>query len=125
MSTVAIVLIVIGAILLLLFAGGTIVSARRRGTGLDEAIGGADRALAHAHATDRGWDRALLEQAATRALSEQRPDLRWERLELVLVDDRPGVAEDRAHMRASGGRDSVTVVLARSEHGDWAAERVE
>jgi hypothetical protein len=126
MSTLAIVLVVIAAIFLLLFLGGLAMSARRRASPrTDAAIASADRALADAQASDRGWDRALLEAAATGALAEQRPGFQWQALQLVLVDDRPGVVEDRAHLRASGTDGSALVVLTRSEQGEWLAERVE
>ena len=42
-------------------------------------------------------------------------------LHLVLVDDRPGVDEDRAHFEAWDGDHAVRVVLTRSDAG-WAAE---
>jgi hypothetical protein len=44
-------------------------------------------------------------------------------LDLVLVDDRPGVAEDRAHFVAAGGGEDVRVILARRDDG-WIAEHV-
>ena len=126
MSTLGIVLVVIGGLLLLLFLGGLAMSARRRARpGTNQAIEAADRALAHAHAADRGWDRALLDEAAKSALASERPEFEWTSLELVLVDDRPGVVEDRAHFIAAGGTDRVRVVLARDEQGAWLLERLE
>ena len=126
MSTIAIVLIVLGAILLLFFVGG-LVGARRRANRPEAAahIRAADRALEQARASDRGWDRALLEQAARSALAEQRPGSEWDAIELVLVDDRPGMADDAAHLVATGPAGQARVVLARSEGGDWFAEHVE
>jgi hypothetical protein len=54
-----------------------------------------------------------------------RPDWSPRDLFLVLVDDKPGIDEDRAHFVAVGeAGDQARVVLAR--HGDlWVAERVE
>jgi type II secretory pathway pseudopilin PulG len=125
MSTVAIVLIVVAAILALLFIGGYIGAQRRaRRPEVAEHIRAADRMLEQARASDRGWDRELLDSAARRALEEQRPG-DWGAIELVLVDDRPGMAEDAAHLVASGPDGSARVVLARTEGGDWYAERVE
>ena len=126
MSTLAIVLLVIAAVLLVLFVLG-FVGARRRANRPEAAehILAADRALEQARATDRGWDRALLEQAARKALDEQRSGESWESIELELVDDRPGMAEDAAHLVASGPGGRARVVLARTEGGDWYAERVE
>ena len=126
MSTVAIVLVVVGAILVLLFLGG-FVAARRRANRPEAAdhIRAADRALEQARASDRGWDRALLEQAARSALEERRAGQSWESIELVLVDDRPGVVDDTAHLIASGPGGQARVVLSRREGGEWFAERVE
>ena len=78
-----------------------------------------------ARAEDRGWNRQLLDEAARRALGAERPAFDWESLELVLVDDRPGVAEDRAHLMAVGASERVRVVLARERDGQWFCERVE
>jgi hypothetical protein len=126
MSVLAIVLIVVGVLLVLLFVGG-LVGARRRADrpGAAENILAADRALERARASDRGWDRELLEQTARAALAEQRAGSTWDAIELELVDDRPGTAEDAAHLVASGPDGSVRVVLARTEGGEWYAERVE
>jgi hypothetical protein len=126
MSVLAIVLIVLGAVLLILFLGGY-VSAQRRANRPEVArnISAADRALEQARATDRGWDRTLLEQVARGALEARSPGVSWDRVDLVLVDDRPGVAEDSAHLVASNADGQARVVLSRREGGDWFAERVE
>jgi len=126
MSVLAIVLIVIGAVLLILFIGGY-VAAQRRANRPEVArnISAADRALEQARATDRGWDRALLEQVARGALEARSPGVSWDRVDLVLVDDRPGTAEDSAHLVASNADGRARVVLSRREGGDWFAERVE
>ncbi|HEX8742520.1 MAG TPA: hypothetical protein VF712_05265 [Thermoleophilaceae bacterium] len=126
MSTLAIVLIVVGAVLLLLFVGGYVAAQRRASRPeVAEHIRDADRALEQARASDRGWDRELLEQAARSALDEQRPGRSWQAIELVLVDDRPGVVDDTAHLVARGAGEQARVVLSRSEGGEWFAERVE
>jgi hypothetical protein len=127
MSVLAIVLIVIGALVLLLLLGGFAASRRRArelGGERDRAIAAADRALEEARAADRGWDRALLTAAAEAALAEARPGFSYERLDLILVDDHPGVSEDRAHVVASGPDGRVRVVLGRRD-GAWVAERVD
>ena len=126
MSTVAVILIVVAAVLLLLFAGGLVVARRRiQHEDIGPKIAEADRALEQARAADRGWDRAVLEQACHAALRSERPDLRYEAIQLVLVDDRPGVTDDRAHLVASGPGGSARVVLGRREGGDWIVEQVE
>lgn len=124
MSTLAIVLIVIGVVVLLLLLGG-FAAARKRPVG-DYArhVAEADNALEQARAADRGWDREVLEEAARTALAERQPGHHYEGLHLVLVDDQPGVTEDRAHFAAVGADGEVRIVLVRGTDG-WAAERVE
>lgn len=124
MSVVAIVLIVIGALLLLLFAGG-LAAARRRAQAHEPEyarhLAEADHALEQARASDRGWDRAVMEHAAREALAAAHPGTEFDRLDLVLVDDRPGVAEDRAHFEARSGDQRVRVVLTRDASG-WRGQ---
>jgi hypothetical protein len=126
-SALAIVLIVLGALLLLLFAGGLYVARRRaraREGDLAMSLARADQALEAARAADRGWERVLLEEAARKILAEERPGWSYDRLDLVLVDDRPGVAEDRAQFLATGQDDAVRLVLTRL-NGGWIAKIVE
>lgn len=124
MSTVAIVLIVVGVLLLLLFVGGLVAArsrARAEAPTYARHLAEADQALEQARALDRGWDRAVMEQAAREALAGAHPGIEFERLDLVLVDDRPGVTEDRAHFEASSGDRRVRVVLIRDEAG-WSGQ---
>ena len=127
MSTLAIILIVLGAVLIVLLIGGIVVARRRVGRAdLPARIAAADSALEQARAQDKGWDRALLEQACQAALRAERPDHQYDSIDLVLVDDRPGVTDDRAHLVARGGHGrQARVILARREGGDWTVERVE
>ena len=125
MSTLAIVLIVVGAIVLIfLLLGflGTRARDRKQAGSWETHVRAADAALAQAAATDRGWQRELMEQAARAALSEARPGWDYGQLHLVLVDDRPGIDEDRAHFVAvDEGGEEARVVLSRQ--GDrWVAE---
>jgi hypothetical protein len=110
--------------LLLVLIGG-IVAIRRRDRlqagSYAEHVRAADQALEQARATDRGWDRATMEEVARKAVAEARPGWGFDELHLVLVDDRPGVTEDRAHFVAMGGGDELRVVLAR-RNGGWVAE---
>jgi hypothetical protein len=127
-STLAIVLIaVVAVIALFLVLGFVAIRARDRqeAGSWEEAVRSADAALAQAAATDRGWQREAMESAARVALEEHRPGWRYGVLHLVLVDDRPGIEEDRAQFVAVGeGGDEATVVLSRQ--GDrWSAERVD
>jgi type II secretory pathway pseudopilin PulG len=126
MSPLAIIVIVLLVLLVLLFIGG-LVAARRRAVAteaqLRERIAAADRALEAARAADRGWDPILLEEAARVALDRERPDFRYDKLHLVLVDDRPGTNEDRAEMAAVGDDGVVRVRVARRGEA-WIAESV-
>jgi hypothetical protein len=128
MSTLAIVLIVFGVIVLIaLILGFLGIRARdRRQAGhWEEHVRDADAALAQAAASDRGWQRELMESAARAALADRRPDWSYGDLHLVLVDDRPGTEEDRAHFVAVGeGGDEARVVVSR-EGDRWIAESVD
>jgi hypothetical protein len=89
-----------------------------------EHVEAADSALEQARALDRGWHRETMEEAARAAVAESRPGWTFDDLHLVLVDDRPGVSEDRAHFMAVGADGQARVILAR-EGDRWVAERVE
>jgi len=126
MSTLAVILIVVGVLALVFLVGGFIAARRWREAHaheIDQHIVEADRALEDARAADKGWDRELLEAAAREAVQSHRPGWAYDELALVLVDDRPGITEDRAHFVASGNGDKVRVVLARNDRG-WAVEQV-
>jgi hypothetical protein len=127
MTTLAIILLAVGAALAVLFFGGLAytVGRRRRNRSREAAhIAEADRALERARAADRGWDRERLDQAAREALSRHRPGRDFDELQLVLVDDRPGVDEDRAHFVAPSGDGDVRIVLRR-DGAAWEPERVD
>jgi hypothetical protein len=127
-STLAIILIVIGVLVALaLLLGWLGIRARNRGQegSWGEHVAAADAALEQARALDRGWHRDVMEAAARGALERERPDWQYSHLHLVLVDDKPGVAQDRAHFVAVGeGGDEARVVLGRKD-GDWVAESVD
>lgn len=127
-STLAIVLIAGGAVLaLLLVLGflGTRARDRRRAGSWEQAVRSADAALAQAAASDRGWHRESMESAARAALGEARPGWTYDSLHLVLVDDRPGIDEDRAHFVAIA-QDGEQARIVLSREGDrWSPERVD
>jgi uncharacterized protein YneF (UPF0154 family) len=126
MSLIAILLIAVGAVVLLFFIGGLVYSRRRlMDPDLEQNIRQADQALAQARAQDKGWDRDLLHEAARRSLSDERPQFDVGTLHLVLVDDRPGVEEDRAHMLAMGNDGQARVILTRNPAGEWILDRIE
>ena len=127
MSTLAIVLIIIGVVLLLFFLGGALAvraRARRQAPSFGEHVRQADEALEQARALDKGWHRETMEGVARTAMAEARPGWSYDDLHLVLVDDRPGVEEDRAHFMATGPDGEARVVMAR-EGDRWVSERVE
>jgi hypothetical protein len=127
LSTLGIVLIVLGVILLLFFVGGVLgasTRARRQAGSYAEHVAAADSALEQARAADRGWDRETMEDVARGAIAESRPGWSFDDLHLVLVDDRPGVTEDRAQFVAVGADGECRVILARQDDR-WVAERVE
>src|SRR3954468_11367943 len=126
MSLLAIIAIVLIVLLVIFFVGG-LLGARRHAEANDERLGeriaAADRALEAARAADRGWDPILLEEAARTALERDRPDFHYDKLHLVLVDDRPGTDEDRAELAAIGDDGVIRVAVARRGES-WVAERV-
>jgi hypothetical protein len=125
MSTLAVVLVLAALVVLALLIAGTIAMRRRMERNRDaysEHLAAADHALEAARASDRGWDRAVMEDVTRAALNQHRPGWDYRSLDLVLVDDRPGVTEDRAHFEASDGDRKVVVVLTRGESGWTAAE---
>ncbi len=127
LSTLAIILIVLGVLVVLFFILGLLGARardRRQAGSYAEHVAAADSALEQARAGDRGWHREAMESAARSALTEARGDWDYSDLHLVLVDDRPGVDEDRAHFVAVGSEGECQVTLAR-EGDRWVAESVE
>src|SRR5215210_4086601 len=99
MSTLAIVLIAIGAVVLLLLLLGFLGARardRHQAGSWEARVRAADAALAQAAASDRGWQRDVMEDVARAAIADSRPKWSYDALHLVLVDDRPGIDEDRA-----------------------------
>jgi len=124
-SVLAIVLTVLAVVVVAFVVGGALIARRRtEGPGWEQHIRAADQAIEQARAADRGWSRELIDEAARRGLGEQRPGFEPESIELVLVDDRPGVVEDRAHLIALAASETVRIVLARDESGGWEVEQV-
>jgi hypothetical protein len=125
------VLIVVGVVLVLLvvfFVGGIVISKRRRDRpDFAEHVRGADQMLEQARAQDKGWDKDVMEGVVRTALAGERPGAEYSDLHLVLVDDQPGVEEDRAHFMAValGEGEGARVILTREPGGDWVLERIE
>jgi Sec-independent protein translocase protein TatA len=115
-------LIVVIVVLILLAAGGMYARTRqlaRTRPAFERSLERVDRDLAQAAASDRGWDRALLE-AAARRIAAERHGSEPETLVLVEVLDRPGTDEDEAVFEIHLGGRHHRLVLGRRE-GDWVA----
>ena len=111
-------LFIVLVILAILIVGGALARRRqlaRSRPAFERALAQVDQDLAAAAASDRGWDRTLLETAARRAYAEQHGE-EPRTLTLVEVIDRPGTDADQAVFEADGRR----VVLGRRE-GEWIA----
>ena len=123
MAVWEIVLLVLAALVALLFLGGYAADARRaaaRERRMRERIAAADQALAGARASDRGWDRARLEEAVHVALRDRRPGAVIDRMDLVQVVDMPGTDGDSAIFRlvTSSGEEQLELVRRGD---DWSA----
>jgi hypothetical protein len=121
-STLAVILVVLGVLIVLLFAGGLVANARYRRVQeqrLRAEIEAANEALADAHALDKGWDLATMQAAAREAFAARHPGAQATELHLVQVVDKPGTDEDLAVFRAvtPDGRHE-TVTLGRRD-GAW------
>jgi hypothetical protein len=119
-STIGIVVLAVVVVLALLFVGGYVAAARRT-VALSDALGAridaADKALADARASDRGWERATMEAAARDAVAPRAVVA----LHLIQVVDRPGTDSDEAVFRAEhDDGDATTVILGRRD-GAWTA----
>jgi type II secretory pathway pseudopilin PulG len=126
METWEIVVLAVVALLALLALGGAVANARRR-RALAERFGpqirAADAALAAAHAEDKGWDRAHLEEAARREFETAKPGTPIRDMALVQVVDKPGQEEDEAVFRIDAPDGETTLTLGRD--GDrWVLARV-
>lgn len=121
MSLLAVILIVVIVLALVLAIGGYIAMSRRtesREGSLLAELQRADRELAQAHATDKGWDRATLEAAARSAAAERFGTADIGELQLVQVVDKPGTDADQAVFRVTTPDGTSTVTLGRSG-GVW------
>lgn len=123
-STIGLILLVLGALLLLLVVGGYFAGARRQRSHERELLAqlqAADRELAQAHASDKGWERSGLEAAARQAVADRfGPNADVQALQLVQVLDRPGVDADQAIFRVQTADGEHRITLGRAG-GVWGA----
>ncbi|HWI22286.1 MAG TPA: hypothetical protein VNT22_06690 [Baekduia sp.] len=123
MSTLAIILLVLVALLGLLFVGGLVAAgrrARRLEPELQRRIAAANEELAQAHALDKGWQRETVEAAATAAFTAAHPGVEIDGLHLIQVIDRPGTDADEAVFHVVGGSTTRTIRLGRKD-SQWIA----
>ncbi len=123
MTIVEIILIVLALLVLLLGGGGYVAMSgrtRARDAKLLEQLRQADRELAQAHASDKGWDRATLETAARAAVADRFPGAQVSALQLVRVIDQPGTDADEAVFRVETSDGEHSITLGRTG-GVWGA----
>jgi hypothetical protein len=100
-NALEIVVIVIVLLVVVLGVGGYIASGRHQRADADARqaeLDAANEALALAHASDKGWERSLLDEACRAAFAE-RSGAEIRELQLVQVVDKPGKEEDQAVFR--------------------------
>jgi hypothetical protein len=115
------VAIVVVAVLALLAIGGAIAGARRH-RNVEAAIDEANRALAAAHAADKGWEPTALSEAARREFESANPGVAVRDQALVQVVDRPGTDQDRAVFRFITDDREERLTMGR-EDGRWVADQ--
>jgi hypothetical protein len=127
-STVAIVAVALVAVLILLAIGGAVVTARRRRRTAGEfqlSVEHVNRALADAHAQDKGWEPEHLAAVARQAFEAERPGVTVLEQMLVAVVDLPGVEEDQAVFRLVTEAGESRMTLDRDAAGAWRLARIE
>ncbi len=121
-SVLGIILLVLLALVVVLAVGGYMVATRRAKSHEPELVAelkAAERALAAAHASDKGWDPALLDAAARSAAAERFGNAPIDALQLVQVLDRPGTDADQAVFRVqTADGDEHRITLGRTG-GVW------
>jgi hypothetical protein len=114
------IVVIVVVVFAVLIGGGIYARNRqlaRSRPAFERALAQVDRDLAAPAASDRGWDRALLE-AAARRISTEHLGSEPEALTLVEVIDRPGTDQDQAVFDVDAGGTRHRVVLGRRD-GDW------
>jgi type II secretory pathway pseudopilin PulG len=122
MNALEIILVVLALLVVVLGGGGYIAMARRtsaRDHRLLEQLTRAERDLAQARASDKGWDRATLESAARAAAAERFGSAAAVTgLQLVRVIDKPGTDADEAVFRVETADGEHSITLGR-RGGVW------
>jgi hypothetical protein len=125
-ETWEIIVLVVVLVIIVLAVGGSLARRRQlehsRGR-FDANLLQVNSDLAAAHAEDKGWERATLEEAARQAYAAEHGGTDAGALELMQVIDRPGTDDDHAVFRCgSDGRERLT--LGRRD-GQWVLESLE
>jgi hypothetical protein len=123
-STIDIVLLIVLLVVILLAAAGYTGATRRAKEGEGKLLAqlqDAERELAQAHASDKGWDRALLEAAARAAVAERFGPAPINGMQLVQVVDRPGTDADQAIFRVETGDGAEHRITLGRTGGVWGA----
>ena len=122
MTALEIIILVIVVLVAVLIVGGYVITGRRRRAdepALSTELEAVNEALALARASDKGWERSLLEDAAKAAFAD-RSTAAVRELQLVQVVDKPGTEDDQAVFRVVTDHGSEHLHLER--HGDtWVA----
>jgi hypothetical protein len=117
-SALEIVIIVLVLLIAALVAGGIVATGRRQRAddpALVAELDAVNEAQALAHASDKGWERSLLDEACRAAFAE-RSTAEIRELQLVQVVDKPGTEDDQAVFRVITDHGSEHIHLDR--HGD-------
>jgi len=121
-TALEIIILVIVVLVAILIVGGYVITGRRQRAdepALSTELEAANEALALARASDKGWERSLLETAVREAFAE-RSEAEIRDLQLVQVVDKPGTEDDQAVFRVVTDHGSEHLHLDR--HGDtWVA----
>jgi hypothetical protein len=123
-----ILLVALAAIALLLALGGGIAVSRRRrreARTFEAQVDEADRALAAAHAEDKGWEPQALEEAARQAFARERAGVEIRDMTLVQVVDPPGVEDDEAVFRFETTDGGVHHLTLRRTADGWRTTPVD
>ena len=122
MTALEIIILVIVVLVAVLIVGGYVITGRRRRAdepALSTELEAVNESLALARASDKGWERSLLETAVREAFAE-RSEAEIRDLQLVQVVDKPGTEDDQAVFRVVTDHGSEHLHLDR--HGDtWVA----
>jgi hypothetical protein len=117
-NALEIIIIVVVVLIVVLGVGGYIAIGRRQRAdegARDAELEIANEALAIARASDKGWERELLDAACRAAFAERSAaDIR--ELQLVQVVDKPGTEDDQAVFRIV--TDHGSEILHLDRHGD-------